>query len=881
MSFIRRPTQAAHAFLGGTIRSQLIWAFGCVSLVMMLVFAGLLYQQQRQFLYQAALQQSVSLATTLASSSISWVLANDIVGLREVLQGFAEIKDLKRAYILSLSGEVLSSTQIDEIGLFVTDGQSQKLLQSLPKPQVLLANARQIDVAVPVVAGKRHVGWARVEMTLHEVQQNLHGIVIMGVEFILLAVLAIVVAALLLAMRLTKSLRHLMRVAKGVGQGRRDLRAQLRGADEVQVLAQVFNQMLDALSASERQLEQINQLYAAWTESVDVIVRESDEATLFNQVCQIIAKHVDFKLIWVGMLGSNGQLQVEATNRPESACLHEIMLSVSTTVPEGGGIVGRAIRERTPVILNHFLEEILVPSWYESAKVEQILAAAAFPLTRSGRCVGAIGVYSGEENYFSSDLITLVGGLADDLSYALDNLDREQRRLADEERIRHLAFYDALTKLPNRTLLFERLTAALHSSHRHQTHGALMFLDLDNFKTLNDTLGHDRGDQLLIEVGQRLQSCVRETDTVARLGGDEFVLMLEDLSTQVSDASSQAQTVADKIRARLGEPYLLLSDSQQLAMIKYHSTASIGFVLFVGYESSVEELLKQADLAMYQAKQAGRNTVRAFVPEMQTALNVRTALERELRSALERDELRLYYQMQVDINGQPVGAEVLIRWHQTERGLVYPDIFIPLAEESGLIVPIGLWTLRQSCETLQAWAQHSQTRALKLGVNISSCQLSQVDFVEQVRGILQETGINPALLKLEITESMILENVEETIRKMRQIQALGVNFALDDFGTGYSSLSYLQKLPLEQLKIDKSFVQDLTTNKNDAAIVRTILALGQNLALDIVAEGVESQEQLEHLRAAGCTLFQGYLFSKPVMEQEFRQQLSERLAASK
>ncbi len=999
MAFMHNSDRTAKISTGTSIRTQLVLAFSGLALLMMLGFASLLYQQQRQFLYNAALQNSTSLATTLASSSISWVLARDIVGLREVLQGFSGIKNLKRAYILSLQGEVLSSTRAEEERLFVIDRQSQQILQSPPQTLILLANAHQIDVAVPILTGMRHVGWARIEMTLNEVKSNLRSIILIGIEFILLTVAVIATAAAVLALQLTKRLRHLMRVAQEVERGRRDMRAQLKGSNEVGVLAQAFNQMLDVLSESERQRAKINELYAAWTESVDVIVRESDEQKLFQQVCEIIAKHVDFKLVWIGMAEADGEVKLKATSRPDSAYLREVLISANPSLPEGNGIVGRAIREKQSIVLNDFLNELPLQSWYASAKGEGILAAAAFPLTRGNRCAGAIGVYSGEENYFTADLITLVKGLADDLSYALDNFDREQRKLvaeqelriaaaafesqegifvtdvdnkilrvnkafteitgycgeevigktpaiwssgyqdeafyaqmwqaiaqdkywqgelwncrkdgeiypqwlcitainnehgqvshyvctftdisqrkAYEERISNLAFYDALTKLPNRTLLFERLASALNASQRNKTYGALMFLDLDNFKTLNDTLGHDRGDQLLIEVGQRLQGCVRITDTVARLGGDEFVIMLEDLSSSVTEATLQAQVVAEKIRATLAEAYFLTPATKQQATIEYYSSGSIGFALFLGHESSIDELLKRVDLAMYQAKQAGRNTIRAFIPEMQTALNTRAKLENELRNAVERNELKLYYQMQVDMNGKPVGAEVLIRWQQPEHGMVFPDSFISIAEETGLIVPIGLWVLRQSCLTLREWQKNPQTRQLKLAVNISSRQLNHTDFVEQVQKILQETGVNPTLLKLEITESMILDNVEEIIKKMAEVQALGVSFSMDDFGTGYSSLSYLQRLPLEQLKIDRSFVTELTANKNDAAIVLTILALGENLALNIVAEGVETQEQFEHLKATGCGLFQGYLFGRPVPEEEFKQQLAAKLA---
>ncbi|MGZ5049430.1 MAG: EAL domain-containing protein [Methylobacter sp.] len=992
----RNRDKTQRAFFSRSIRRQLAWSFGGVALFVMVALACLLFERQRDFLYSAAMQQATSLATSLASSSTSWVLANDIAGLKEVLQGFVGLPDLERAYILSLRGEVLSSTRLNEAGLFVTDAQNQKLLNSNPIAQVLLANTHQIDVAAPVMSGTRHVGWTRVEMSMNGVNAKLLSLVVMGAYFIVLAALTAVLAAILLARGLTQRLHHLMRVAAEVEQGHRDVRAHLSGTDEVGVLAHGFNQMLDALSNSERQRERINRLYAAWTQSADVIVRESDEIKLLNEVCRILSDYVAFKLVWVGMVEADGSVIPVAASNPESSLLKNIKISTDPLRPEGCGPMGTAIREGTPRIFNNFLSAPQTRPWQPMAATENIQASAAFPLMRGGSCIGAIAVYSTEQDYFSPDLIDLMRGLADDLSYALDNFDREKLRLkaehelriaaaafesqegimvtdadnhilrvnksfteltgyypeevigkppsmlksgrqdvefyremwkcinrdkywqgeiwnkrkngevypewlcitaitnpanevtnyigtftdisqrkADEERIKDLAYYDSLTKLPNRTLLFDRLNLALSASHRNKTHGALMFLDLDNFKTLNDTLGHDQGDQLLIEVGRRLQRCVREVDTVARLGGDEFVVMLECLDEQEIEAAIQAHAVAEKIRSNLAEFYLLKSNQndKMQPFVEHYSTGSIGFVLFLGHETSSEELLKRADLAMYQAKQAGRNVIRAFVPEMQEALNLRASLEADLRNALDRNELKLYYQVQVDASRRAVGAEALIRWYQAERGMVSPAEFIPLAEETGLILSIGRWILLQGCETLVEWAQYPETRDLRLAVNISSRQLNQADFVEQVRAILAETGANPTLLKLEITESGILDNVEDTIAKMHAIRELGVNFSMDDFGTGYSSLSYLQKLPLEQLKIDQSFVKNMASNKNDSAIIRTILSLGENLDLTIIAEGVETEVQREYLINYGCRIFQGYLFGKPVPADQFRQEL--------
>lgn len=440
-----------------------------------------------------------------------------------------------------------------------------------------------------------------------------------------------------------------------------------------------------------------------------------------------------------------------------------------------------------------------------------------------------------------------------------------------EEYIRNLAFYDPLTSLPNRRLMVDRLGIALASSNRNNHYGALMFMDLDRFKILNDTKGHDMGDQLLIEVAQRLQGCVREGDTVARLGGDEFVVILENLSEIEIEAAIQAQAVAEKIRDALAATYWLMPSHGQehKPRLEHHSSASIGLVLFYGHTVASENLLKRADMAMYQAKHAGRDAIRVFDPDMQSALNERTALEADLRQALSRNELCLHYQMQVDTGGQAVGAEALLRWEQSQRGNVEPAQFIPLAEETGLILQIGHWILQQGCATLANWAKHPETRQLKLAVNVSARQFKQADFVEQVRQVLQESGANPGQLKLEITESLIMDNLDDTIAKMHAIKQLGIGFSMDDFGTGYSSLSYLQRMPLDQLKIDQAFVRDLVEDSHEAAIIRTILALGRSLELTVIAEGVETEVQRNYLAECGCPVFQGYLFSKPVPLTEF------------
>jgi diguanylate cyclase (GGDEF)-like protein/PAS domain S-box-containing protein len=440
-------------------------------------------------------------------------------------------------------------------------------------------------------------------------------------------------------------------------------------------------------------------------------------------------------------------------------------------------------------------------------------------------------------------------------------IDMTERKAA-EESIENLAFYDPLTRLPNRRLLMDRLHQASASSARSGREGALLFIDLDNFKDINDTLGHDIGDLLLQQTAQRLESCLRESDTVARLGGDEFVVMLEDVSEHALEAVAQTKTVGEKILATLGQPY-------QLATHKYHSTPSIGATIFSDHGQSGEELLKQADIAMYQAKKAGRNTLRFFDPQMQVSITARVSLESELRKALENQQFQLHYQIQVDSSHRPLGAEALIRWIHPLRGMISPAQFIPLAEETGLMLPIGQWVLETACTQLKAWEQDAVTRDLILAVNVSAKQFHQADFVAQVQATVQHHAINPMLLKLELTEGMLLENIEDTIATMNALKEIGVQFSLDDFGTGYSSLQYLKRLPLDQLKIDQSFVRDIAIDNSDKAIVRTIIAMAQSLEINVIAEGVETAAQRQQLLVMGCHFFQGYLFSRPVPIEQF------------
>jgi diguanylate cyclase (GGDEF)-like protein/PAS domain S-box-containing protein len=493
---------------------------------------------------------------------------------------------------------------------------------------------------------------------------------------------------------------------------------------------------------------------------------------------------------------------------------------------------------------------------FEKITRGEIQLAQDIPVKRKDSSVFYVDLKSAHVNF---------GGI----DYLLGNFRDISERKAAEEAIKELAFFDPLTKLSNRRLLQDRLFQALSSSDRSGQTGALLFIDLDNFKTINETLGHAIGDQLLQEVAKRLKTCIRVGDTLARLGGDEFVVMLEGLNEQTLEAAAQVEVIGEKILSTLDQPYCLGENN-------FINTPSIGIALFSGLKQGMDDLFKQADIAMYQAKKDGRNTLRFFDPKMQEAIDSRSVLENELRLAIEHQQFQLYYQIQVDGALRPLGAESLIRWIHPQHGLVSPVSFIPIAEETGLILPIGSWVIDTACSQLRAWQMNAQTQNLILSVNVSAKQFRQVDFVSQVEASIQNHGIIPRMLKLELTESLLLEDITGTIATMSALKAIGVQFSLDDFGTGYSSLQYLKKLPLNEIKIDQSFVRDITSDQNDAAIVQTIIAMAATLGFDVIAEGVETEAQREFLMLRGCHTYQGYLFGKPMPIEQLEELIHQR-----
>lgn len=615
---------------------------------------------------------------------------------------------------------------------------------------------------------------------------------------------------------------------------------------------------------AEEMLLRLNRELHAISHCNQILVRADSEKSLLDAICRIVCDDAGYCMAWVGYAENDEAktIRIAASADVKPGYLEAAGLTWADT-ERGLGAAGTAIRSGKSAFIADFATDPRAVPWRSAALQHGYRSCLCLPLKDdSTHTFGVLVIYSLQPDAFCPEEIRMLEELSGDLAFGIGALRTRAERTKAEQRIEHLAFYDPLTELPNRRLLMDRLRQAMSGSMRSQQTCALLFVDLDNFKMLNDTCGHDVGDQLLTEVARRLTTCIREGDTISRLGGDEFVVMLVGLSEHASEAAAQAKAIGEKVLSTLNQPYAIGGQVR-------HSTASIGATLFMGNESSVDEPLKQADIAMYQAKSAGRNTLRFFDPDMQAALAARAELEAALRQGIDQRQFVLHYQAQVRGRYNIVGAEALIRWHHPTHGLVAPDQFIPLAEETGLILPIGQWVLEEACTQLASWAHDPRYRDLHLAVNVSARQFRQEDFVDQVRNALERAGAPATHLKLELTESLVLDNITDSINKMHVLKKLGVNFSMDDFGTGYSSLSYLTRLPLHQLKIDQSFVHNLPDSQNDAVVAQAIITLANSLGLEVIAEGVETEAQRQFLDQHGCPICQGYLFSKPVPTDQF------------
>jgi diguanylate cyclase (GGDEF)-like protein len=603
----------------------------------------------------------------------------------------------------------------------------------------------------------------------------------------------------------------------------------------------------------ERQKERVSRMFGALSATNEAIMRAKTRQELFQMVCEAGATGGNFTSTAIGMLKPDSDfLDIVAAAGPSGETPRAARISISEEYPEGRGISGTAFRSGRACISNDYLADARTSAFHGRVRSNGAAAGAALPLLNGGRVTGILLFMAAEKNTFTPVLIELLQRLADNISFALENFDHADRRREAEERIQYLATHDGLTGLPNRTMFNQLLTQSIKSARRRETKCAVLFIDLDRFKIINDSLGHAAGDALLVEVARRLRCSVRESDEVARLGGDEFVIVLNDVSDR-----EQISTIARKILTGL-IPALTLAGHD------CRTTGSIGIAVFPDHGDDAETLTKNADTAMYLAKEEGKNDFRFFSLEIESQSIERLMLESSLRHALERDQLSLQYQPKIDaVSNRLNGVEALLRWTHPDLGVLAPMKFIPLAEETGLIIPIGRWVLQTACAQNMAWQQQG-LEPISMAVNLSPRQFQDEHLLQDIDDVLKKTGMPAHLLQLEITESMVMQNVGRAVKLLDEIQSRGVRLAIDDFGTGYSSMSLLKQFPIDTLKIDRSFVRDLAANPEDRAIAMAIINMGKALGLTVVAEGVETTEQDAFLRNHSCDEMQGYLFSRPV-----------------
>jgi diguanylate cyclase (GGDEF)-like protein len=629
-----------------------------------------------------------------------------------------------------------------------------------------------------------------------------------------------------------------------------------RLAENVSFGLEMFDREVSRRLAEARQA-QLGRMYAALSATNEAIMRARTRDELFQLVCAAAVLGGNFTSTTVALAEPGEEfLRVAASKGQNADRVKSTRFAISDARPEGRGLTGTSFRTREPCIINEFLQDARTSHWHSLASGGGTKSGASFPLRKGEAAVGVLLFLSAETNTFTPDLVELLARLAENVAFALENFDREEERKKAEGQIQYLATHDALTGLLNRAMFNQLLDHAIKSARRNNRKCAVLFIDLDRFKVINDSLGHAAGDALLVEVGKRLGSCLRDSDVVARLGGDEFVIILNELEER-----PQASSVATKVLSTISAAMMLCDQ-------EFRTTASVGIAMFPDDGSDEATLTKNADTAMYAAKEDGKSQFRFYSAERKFQSVERLRLETHLRHALDLSQLALHYQPKIDsATGQVNGVEALLRWTHPELGVIAPDKFIPVAEETGLIVPIGRWVLKTACAQNIAW-QSQGLPTISVAVNLSPRQFLDENLLADIDDILEETGMEPDLLQLEITESMLMQNVERAIRLLEAIRSRGVRLGIDDFGTGYSSMSLMKKFPVDTIKIDRSFVRDLAQSPADRAIATAIIAMGKALGLTVVAEGVETIEQDRFLRDLSCDELQGFLFSKPVPPEE-------------
>jgi diguanylate cyclase (GGDEF)-like protein len=625
-----------------------------------------------------------------------------------------------------------------------------------------------------------------------------------------------------------------------------------RMAENVSFALENFERAAEKARADELK-ERLTRMLSALSATNEAMMRAKSRAEMFELVCESVSKGAKFTSTCIALARPGSDyLEMVAVAGPSAERTRKVRLSGNADHPEGRGLSGTAFRSGAAAVSNDYLSDPRGIAFHPVVRGDGAKSGSAFPLIVRGKIAGIMLFLSAEVNTFTPEFVELLQRLADNVSFALENFDRADEKHRADERIEYLASHDSLTGLPNREMFNGLLRHTIDTSRRNGRWFALLFIDLDRFKIINDSLGHDAGDMLLVEVASRLRGGLRASDIVARLGGDEFVVILDGTSD-----CGDVERVAAHLLSVLGQP-------MQLSGHECHSTASIGIALYPEHGHDAATLTKNADMAMYQAKEDGKNGFRFFSGEIKVQSVERLRLESELRRAVERRQFSLHYQPKVDLrSGQITGVEALLRWKHPQLGLVPPAQFIPLAEETGLIVPIGRWVLREACAQNMAW-QRGGLLPVSMAVNLSPRQFADEQLLNDVDEALQASGMSPVLLQLEVTESMVMRNVARAVRVLNAIQDRGIRLAIDDFGTGYSSMSLMKQFPIDTIKIDRSFVRDLPRDSEDQAIAQAIISMGKALGMTVVAEGVETAEQHAFLRSHDCGEMQGYLFSRPL-----------------
>jgi diguanylate cyclase (GGDEF)-like protein len=614
----------------------------------------------------------------------------------------------------------------------------------------------------------------------------------------------------------------------------------------------------DERARSEEQKERLARMFASLSATNEAIMRAKTRPEMFELVCAAAVLGAKFTSTTI-VLAEPGEefMRIAASKGQNNDRVRSTRFAISAERPEGRGLTGTAFRTKSPCIMNDFLTNERTAHWHKLAKEGGTRSGGGFPLlNKSGESVGVLLFLAGEEGVFTGDLVELLARLAENISFALDNFDRADEKTSADARIEYLASHDSLTNLPNREMFNELLHHAIEAGRRYERQFAVLFIDLDRFKIINDSLGHEAGDILLVEIANRLRQNLRSSDIVARLGGDEFVVILEQTAER-----GEIEALTRKLLSAVSQPIQLIGH-------ECHTTASIGIAMFPADGCDVHTLTKNADMAMYLAKDDGKNDFRFFTKEVKMQSMERLTLETALRHALLRSEFSLHYQPKVDLaTRQITGVEALLRWTHPDRGMLPPAQFIPLAEETGLIVPIGCWVLKEACAQNMRW-QRRGLRPVSMAVNLSPRQFVDENLLHDIDEALAASRMPPALLQLEVTESMVMRNVPRAIKVLDAIQSRGIRLAIDDFGTGYSSMSLMKQFPIDTIKIDRSFVRDLPDDSEDRAIAQAIISMGKALGMTVVAEGVETVNQETFLRDHACDEMQGFLFSKPVPAEQ-------------